>query len=158
QAVGRLPLRDFEAADAIFLSAHKFGGPKGTGAAIVRDRFSPQPFVKGGGQERRRRSGTENVGCIAGLAAALEAAISEQDVFVARAAGFQQMLEDGLRAIAPDAVIFAEHARRLPNTTCFAIPGKTAETLLIAFDLEGIAVSSGSACSSGKVERSHVLE
>ena len=94
---------------------------------------------------------------IAGLAAALDAADKEQVIWKTRAQALQLRLEQGLRAIAPDAVIFGEGADRLPNTACFAIPGKSAEMLLIAFDLEGIAVSSGSACSSGKVERSHVL-
>ena len=207
QAVGRLPLRELKGADVLFFSAHKFGGPKGVGAVIVRNpAFAPAPLLKGGGQERRQRSGTENVPGIAGLAAALEVAVSEQAEFAARAKAWQSTLECGIRDIAPDAVIFglplasprlhsvagpgedssasfprkresispvgascymgprlrgddaaAEGANRLPNTTCFAIPGKSAELSLIALDLEGIAVSSGSACSSGKVERSHVL-
>jgi len=158
QAVGRLPIRDLEAVDALFFSAHKFGGPMGVGAAIFRNsEFMPQPLLKGGGQERRQRSGTENVPAIAGLAAALEVAVAEQDEFAARAKALRDKLEAGLFALAPDAVIFAEDADRLPNTTCFAMPGKSAGFLLIAFDLEGVAVSSGSACSSGKVERSHVL-
>lgn len=159
QAVGRLPTGVLDGADAFFFSAHKLGGPKGAGAAIIRSDALPlRPLVKGGGQERRQRSGTENVPGIAGLAIALEMAAAEQAGFAERARGLQQMLESGLRAVAPDAVVFGDAAGRLPNTTCFALPGKTAELLLIAFDLEGIAVSSGSACSSGKVERSHVLE
>jgi len=159
QALGRVPLSDLEKADALFFSAHKFGGPKGAGAVIVRDGAFPlKPLLRGGGQERRQRSGTENIAAIAGLTAALEAAISVQHGFTREAKTFQEKLEAGLRAIAPDAVIFGEGALRLPNTVCFAIPGKSAETSLIAFDLEGLSVSSGSACSSGKVERSHVLE
>ncbi len=158
QAIGRLPIRDLEDVDALFFSAHKFGGPKGAGAAIFRNSgFMPRPLLKGGGQERRQRSGTENVAAIAGLAAALEVAVAEQGEFCARAKALQEKVEAGVFSIAPDAVIFAEDANRLPNTTCFAIPGKSAEFSLIAFDLEGVAVSSGSACSSGKVERSHVL-
>ncbi len=213
QAVGRLPLRELKGADVLFFSAHKFGGPKGAGAAVVRNpAFAPAPLLKGGGQERRQRSGTENVPGIAGLAAALEVAVSEQATFAARAQALQNSLECGIRDIAPDAVIFGlssagvfQHgapngrisphpvllpmgegtpelpaaeilasplprgegqgegselrvcANRLPNTTCFAVPGKSAELSLIAFDLDGVAVSSGSACSSGKVERSHVL-
>lgn len=158
QAVGRLPLSDLDAADVLFFSAHKFGGPKGVGAAILRNpAFAPPPLLKGGGQERRQRSGTENVPGIAGLAAALEAAVAAREDFAHRARAWQQKIENGLRAITPDAVIFGEGAERLPNTTCFAIPGRSAELSLMAFDLEGIAVSSGSACSSGKVERSHVL-
>ena len=158
QAVGRIPLRDFSGADALFFSAHKFGGPKGVGAVVWQSAGpEPAPLIRGGGQESRRRSGTENVAGIAGLAAALDAADKEQVIWKSQAEALQLRLEQGLRAIAPDAVIFGEGADRLPNTTCFAIPGKSAESLLIAFDLEGIAVSSGSACSSGKVERSHVL-
>jgi len=158
QAVGRVPLRDLEDCDALFFSAHKLGGPKGAGAAIIRNAgFAPPPLLRGGGQERRQRSGTENVPGIAGLAAALEAAVWGQSAFVTAAKGWQSKLENGVRSIAPDAVIFGEGTNRLPNTTCFAIPGKSAELMLIAFDLEGVAVSSGSACSSGKVERSHVL-
>lgn len=158
QAVGRLPLSGLRDADAIFFSAHKFGGPKGAGAVIWQNQ-EPEPaaLIRGGGQESRRRSGTENVAAITGLAAALDAADKEQVIWRSRAEALQLKLEEGLRAIAPDAVIFGEGANRLPNTTCFALPGKKAETLLIAFDLEGVAVSSGSACSSGKVERSHVL-
>ncbi len=234
QAVGRLPLRELKGADVLFFSAHKFGGPKGAGAAIFRNPdFAPAPLLRGGGQERRQRSGTENVPGIAGLAAALEVAVSEQAAFAAKAKVLRDKFESGLRGIAPDAVIFGSpsasqaatpfldgalnegisphpvplpasspwracrssfrirkrmrmgegtpeialrviqgsllpwgegqdegselRAGRLPNTTCFAIPGKSAEFALIALDLEGVAVSSGSACSSGKVERSHVL-
>jgi cysteine desulfurase len=158
QAVGKLPLGYLKGVDALFFSAHKFGGPKGAGAAIFRNpNFRPEPLIRGGGQERRQRSGTENVPAIAGLAAALEAAVAEQREFAARTAGWQRKVESGIRYIAPEAVIFGEGAKRLPNTTSFAIPGKAAETMLIAFDLEGVAVSSGSACASGKVDRSHVL-
>ena len=107
QAVGRLPLRELKDADVLFFSAHKFGGPKGVGAAIVRNpAFTPAPLLKGGGQERRQRSGTENVPGIAGLAAALEVAVSEQAGFAARAKALQDKLECGIRDIAPDAVIF----------------------------------------------------
>jgi cysteine desulfurase len=158
QAIGRLPLGGLEAADALFFSAHKFGGPKGVGAAVFRNAdFAPAPLLRGGGQERRQRSGTENVAGIAGLAAALQVAVADQAAFAARAAAWRDRIESGIRAIAPDAVVFGSDAERLPNTTCFAIPGKSAEAALMAFDLEGIAVSSGSACSSGKVARSHVL-
>ncbi len=107
QAVGRLPLRELKDADVLFFSAHKFGGPKGVGAAIVRNpAFAPAPLLKGGGQERRQRSGTENVPGIAGLAAALEVAVAEQAAFAARAKAWQDILECGIRDIAPDAVIF----------------------------------------------------
>lgn len=158
QAVGRVPLSSSKDADQLFFSAHKFGGPKGVGAVISRAGLVPLPLMRGGGQERRQRSGTENVVGIAGLGAALNAAVGEQEAFAVRAEDLKQKLEAGLKAIAPDAVIFGESAKRLSNTTCFAIPGKTAELLLMAFDLEGVALSSGSACSSGKVERSDVLD
>jgi cysteine desulfurase len=159
QALGRVPLSDLEKADVLFFSAHKFGGPKGAGAVILRSEALPlRPLLRGGGQERRQRSGTENVPAIAGLGAAFEAAILAQDRFAREAKSFQEKLEAGIRAMAPDAVILGEAAQRLPNTVCFAIPGKSAEIALIAFDLEGVSVSSGSACSSGKVERSHVLD
>lgn len=157
QAVGRLPLSALGGADALFFSAHKFGGPKGVGAVITRADLDAPALVRGGGQERRRRSGTENIAGIAGLGAAFTAAIGEQADFAVRADAMRKKLESMLRAMSPDAVIFGEGADRLPNTTCFALPGKQADTLLIAFDLEGVAVSSGSACSSGRVERSHVL-
>jgi cysteine desulfurase len=159
QTLGRVPAGALEKAGVLFFSAHKFGGPKGAGAVILRDSAFPlQPLLRGGGQERRQRSGTENVPAIAGLAAALEAAILAQDCFSREAKTFQEKLEAGIRASAPDAVIFGEGAQRLPNTVCFAIPGRSAEISLIAFDLEDVSVSSGSACSSGKVQRSHVLD
>ncbi|MGA7323374.1 MAG: cysteine desulfurase family protein [Rhodomicrobium sp.] len=159
QAIGRVPISSLAHADVLLFSAHKFGGPKGVGAAIFREKsFTPWPLLRGGGQERRQRSGTENVPGIAGLGAALEAAVGEQKDFSERAATLRDVIESGLRSIAPDVVIFGEKAERLPNTTCFAVPGMKAESLLISLDLEGVSVSSGSACSSGKVERSHVLE
>jgi cysteine desulfurase len=160
QSVGRLALDVRSLADgAIFLSAHKLGGPKGVGAvAFTSDDLQPEPLIRGGGQERRQRSGTENVAGIAGLAAALVAAISEREGAARHVERLQLRFEHGLRQIRPDAAIFGENAARLPNTTCFALPGVAAETALIALDLEGVAVSSGSACSSGKVARSHVLD
>ncbi|MBT3070071.1 cysteine desulfurase [Rhodomicrobium sp. Az07] len=158
QAIGRMHLSELEQSDAVFFSAHKFGGPKGVGAAIWRGCSEPPPaFVKGGGQERRLRSGTENVASIAGLAAALDAALRDQEMLIAKWGAFRSKLEQRLQAIAPEAVIFGERAVRLANTTCFAVPGKRADLMLMALDLDGVAVSSGSACSSGKVERSHVL-
>jgi cysteine desulfurase len=158
QFPGRWPLNALANVDAFFISAHKFGGPKGIGTAVVRnEHWILEAMIRGGGQERRRRSGTENLTGAVGMAAALEAAVRDQPEFSARAKVWQRELEGSIRAVAPDAVIFGEGAERLPNTTSFAIPGKSAETALIAFDLEGVAVSSGSACSSGKVEGSHVL-
>ncbi len=143
-------------ADLMTLSAHKLGGPQGVGALIRRgDIHIAEPLIKGGGQERGMRAGTENVAAIAGFGAA--AAVAARQADAARMAGLRDRLEAGLKAASPEAVIFGESAPRLPNTTLFAVPGMKAETAIIAFDLNGIAVSSGSACSSGKVQASHVL-
>lgn len=159
QAIGKVEHQVLAGSTAMFFSAHKFGGPKGVGAAVLMDeRLAPTPLLRGGGQERRQRSGTENVPGIAGMAAALKAAYDEREAFAARTAALQSKLEAGILAIAPDACIFARRANRLPNTTFFAVSGIRAELLLMALDLDGVAISSGSACSSGKVERSHVLE
>jgi len=158
QAAGRIPL-DMSAlgADLMSLSSHKLGGPQGAGALIVRGRLSVAPLIRGGGQERGIRAGTENVAAIAGFGAAAEAARASLATDAARMAALRDRLEAGLRAATPDAVIFAAGVNRLPNTTLVAVPGIKAETALIAFDLNGIAVSSGSACSSGKVAASHVV-
>jgi cysteine desulfurase len=154
QMVGRGPVA---AGDIVFLAAHKLGGPKGIGAVVMGDDLQPEPLLKGGGQEKRQRSGTENVAAIAGFAAALDEAAEEAEAFGARTRALQQRLEAGLRDVRADTVIFGAGAPRLPNTTCFAAPGVAAETALIALDLDGVAVSSGSACSSGKVAASHTL-
>jgi cysteine desulfurase len=145
-------------ADLMTLSAHKLGGPKGVGALIVRDEaIRVAALVTGGGQERGDRAGTENVVGIVGFGAAAaavrEALVQEQG----HTSALRGRLEDGIRTATPGAVIFGSKAERLPNTTLVALPGTKAETLVIAFDLEGIAVSSGAACSSGKVAPSHVL-
>jgi cysteine desulfurase len=132
--------------DLMSVSAHKLGGPQGCGALIVRDETALDPLIHGGAQELRRRAGTENIAAIAGFAAALEEKMNEV-----------RRLRDILESQLEPAVIFSADVERLPNTTCFASPGLLAETLVMAFDLDGIAVSSGSACSSGKVSRSHVL-
>ncbi|MFP4537634.1 MAG: cysteine desulfurase family protein [Dichotomicrobium sp.] len=149
-------------ADLISVSAHKFGGPKGAGALIIaRDELhNPAPVMHGGGQERGRRAGTENIAAIAGFGAAAAAVAREFETGegIGAVQPLRERLETELRHIAPDAWIAAENAPRLPNTTCVAVPGLHGETLVIAMDLEGIAVSAGSACSSGKVERSHVLD
>jgi cysteine desulfurase len=160
QLAGRAPCgADAIGADVLILSSHKLGGPKGVGAVVLAgDRVQPEPLIRGGGQERRQRSGTENVAGIAGFAAAFDAALAETETSAREAARHQQRLEAGLRAIRPDTVIFGEGVPRLPNTSCFAVPGLAAEMALIALDLDGVAVSSGSACSSGKVAQSHVLE
>jgi len=160
QAAGKVEL-DLAScgADALTLSAHKLGGPKGVGAIVLAgEGIEIGRLVRGGGQERGRRAGTENVAAIAGFGAA--AALARQDLYgeANRLGRLRDACERAVRRLAPDATIFGERAERLPNTLAFAVPGLKAETALIALDLDGIAVSSGSACSSGKVGRSHVLE
>jgi cysteine desulfurase len=147
-------------ADLLTLSAHKLGGPKGVGALVKGNPalHLSDPLIKGGGQERGARAGTENVAGIAGFGAAAEAAAAGLAHAGTVMALLRERLENGLRAISPDIVIFGEGAERLPNTTLFAVPGVKAETALIALDLDGMAVSSGSACSSGKIAASHVLQ
>lgn len=154
QAAGKIDITPItDAADAVTLSAHKLGGPQGVGAIIIRDGVPFAPLVRGGGQERRRRAGTENVAGIAGFGAAAEAALAEQAAFNALA-DIRDSIEAALGA---DAIIYSKNAPRLSNTSCIGMDGVSAETQVMAFDLAGIAVSAGSACSSGKVEPSHVL-
>ncbi len=160
QAAGRIAC-DIGAlgADLLTLSAHKIGGLKGVGA-LVRGREDihfPDPLIRGGGQERSARAGTENVAGIAAFGAAAAAARRQHASEAAHVLALRQALEEGLRTISPQTVIFAAGAERLPNTTLFALEGVKAETAIIALDLEGVAVSSGAACSSGKVQPSHVL-
>jgi cysteine desulfurase len=157
QAAGRLPV-DFVALgiDTMAVSAHKLGGPKGIGALIVRDGVQVSALLQGGGQERRRRGGTENIPGIAGFGAAAEAArqtIAERD----RIAALRDRLESALVALTPEAEIIGATAERLANTTCIAVPGLSAETLVIRFDLAGFAISAGAACSAGKIGASSVL-
>jgi cysteine desulfurase len=137
-------------ADYVSLSAHKLGGPQGAGALILRDGAPFAPMILGGGQERGRRAGTENLLGIVGFGAAC-AACERPD------AGLRDRFEDGLKRLAPETVIFGAAAPRLANTSNFAIPGVLAETALIALDLDGVMLSSGAACSSGTVKSSHVL-
>jgi cysteine desulfurase len=159
QAAGRIAC-DITAmgADLLTLSAHKIGGPKGVGALIGRtglDAFTP--LITGGGQERGVRAGTENVAGIAGFGAAAAAARAGLVAEAARMVVLRDRLETSLKAATPEVLIFGVQAERLPNTTLFAAPGMKAETAVIALDLEGAAVSAGAACSSGKVQPSHVL-
>jgi cysteine desulfurase len=160
QAAGRIPcdIGDLSA-DLLTLSAHKIGGPKGVGALIraSEDIHFADPLIRGGGQERGLRAGTENVAGIAAFGAAATAALAGAKTEAAAMLSLRTLLETELKALTPQAVIFGENAPRLPNTTLFALSGMKAETAVIAFDLEGIAVSSGAACSSGKVQPSHVL-
>ncbi|MDR7031872.1 cysteine desulfurase family protein [Mesorhizobium sp. BE184] len=159
QAAGRIQL-DLSAgyADYLILSSHKMGGPKGAGAMIAAsDLMMPKPLVTGGGQEKGHRAGTENLAAIAGFgAAAREARLAIEDM--ARIRALRDEVEATVKAIVPDAEIFGAGAERLANTTFFAIPGLKAETAQIAFDLAGVALSAGSACSSRKVGPSHVLK
>jgi cysteine desulfurase len=146
-------------ADALALSAHKMGGPTGAGALVAaREGFSfGEPLIRGGGQERGSRGGTENVTAIAGFGAAARLCLAETAAEAARLGILRDRLAGAVRDAAPDAVAFGDAAPRLPNTLCFAVPGIEAATLMIALDLAGVAVSSGSACSSGKATPSHVL-
>jgi cysteine desulfurase len=157
QAAGRIAI-DMRAlgVDFLTLSAHKLGGPKGIGALVIREGAELPSLILGGGQERRRRAGTENVAAIAGFGAAAEVARSRLDE-TGRIEALRDRLEAEALRLAPEAIIVAAVAPRLPNTTSLALPGASAETLVIALDLEGIAVSAGAACSSGKVGASHVL-
>jgi cysteine desulfurase len=161
QAAGRIAC-DIAAlgADLLTVSAHKIGGAKGAGACIRarEDIHFPEPLVRGGGQERGLRAGTENVAAIAAFGAAAAAALAGRDREAAHMDRLRNKLETALLAVTPGATVFGrEGVERLPNTTLFALAGIKAETAVIAFDLEGVAVSSGAACSSGKVQPSHVL-
>ncbi len=156
QALGRLPmLPALLDADLVTLSAHKIGGPLGVGALVVRGGNTLMPQLHGGGQERFRRAGTQNVPGIAGFGAAIKDALSSaQDV--QRVAMLRDEMEKALSQAG--AVLVGSEAPRLPNTSAIAMPGVKSETQVIALDLDGIAVSAGAACSSGKVTRSHVLD
>ncbi|MBX3582506.1 MAG: cysteine desulfurase [Rhizobiaceae bacterium] len=159
QAAGRIPIDLAQGiADYVILSAHKIGGPAGVGAYVAAsDLIMPQPLVSGGGQERGHRAGTENLSGIAGFGAAARVA-RDGIANVAELAAMRERIEATIMSLAPDAEIFGRAAPRLANTVFFAIPGVKAETAQIGFDLAGVAVSAGSACSSGKVGPSHVLK
>jgi cysteine desulfurase len=158
QVAGRIPcdINEMEA-DLMTVSAHKLGGPQGIGALVKRSAGLQivEPLVRGGGQERGARAGTEDVAGIAGFGAAAASAMADMGADAERMRFVRDRLETGL-AEGPT-VIFGRKAERLPNTSLFAAPGLRAETALINLDLDGLAVSSGSACSSGKVTPSHVL-
>lgn len=159
QAAGRIPLdMSVPCADYLILSSHKIGGPQGAGAIVAAsDLMMPAPLIAGGGQEKGHRAGTENLAAIAGFGAAARealAGLAGMDAVRARRDGIEEIV----LSLVPDAEIFGKGAPRLPNTTFFAIPGLKAETAQIAFDLAGVALSAGSACSSGKVGPSHVLK
>ncbi len=158
QAVGKLPLDFTElGADMLTLSAHKLGGAAGAGALIVADKIPFRPLLHGGGQEKRRRAGTENLlGCIGfGAAAMTEANDLARQPELARWRG---VMEARILQAVPAAIVPGQGAPRVANTSCIIMPGAKNTTQLMAFDLAGIAVSSGAACSSGKVGPSHVLQ
>lgn len=142
--------------DALSLSAHKIGGPQGVGALVVREAGPLAPLVRGGGQERGKRGGTPNLPGIAGFGAAARAIAAGE--CVSCLSDLRARLEDGIRRVAPQAVLWGAGASRLPNTTCVGLPGVDQQRQLMALDLAGVAVSAGSACSSGKVAPSHVLQ
>jgi cysteine desulfurase len=158
QAVGKIPVNTRAlGVDLLALTAHKFGGPKGAGALFVRKGVRLQPLAAGGGQERGRRGGTENVAGIVGLGAAIRLASARLSSEAARLAGLRDRFEAGLLARLPGARIHAANGSRLPTATSAVFPGTEAETLVAALDLEGIAVSAGSACHAGTTSPSRVL-
>lgn len=157
QAAGRIPLNLQElGVDYMSLSAHKLGGPQGVGALIYREGLPPPKFMRGGSQEMYQRAGTVNVAGIAGFGAAAAAALEELPQY-ARITALRDRLETAVRAATNKAIIFGANAPRVGNTSDICLPGIPAETQLMNLDLEGISVSSGSACSSGAFKASHVL-
>ncbi|MDY8110627.1 cysteine desulfurase family protein [Fulvimarina sp. 2208YS6-2-32] len=160
QWIGRLPLSfDRVPADAFILSAHKLGGPKGVGAIVLKSTTTrPFPLIRGGGQEKGRRSGTEAVAGISGFGAAARAAALELRNEDGRLEALRDRMDRAVLDRSPTTIILGRAAKRLPNTSAYLTPGLKAETAQIGLDLAGIAVSAGSACSSGKIGRSHVLE
>ena len=157
QAAGKLRV-DFSAlnVDLLSLSAHKIYGPKGVGALIFDKRIDIEPMIHGGGQEKNKRSGTENVAAIVGFGKAAELAKINLETNQKKLKNLQHYFEQQLKQLA-GIVIFSEHVERLVNTTFFAVPGIDGETLLMQLDEQGIAVTSGSACSSTSLKPSHVL-
>jgi cysteine desulfurase len=157
QAAGKIAI-DFKAlgVDLMTVSAHKLGGPAGVGALIVADHVPLTARQRGGGQERGRRAGTENLAGIVGFGVAADIAAAELGT-MAKLANLRDDLERRATAAVPGAILFGREAPRLSNTTCLALPGLSSEVQMMALDLAGVAVSAGSACSSGKVQASHVL-
>ncbi|MCF8470751.1 MAG: cysteine desulfurase [Parvibaculum sp.] len=158
QAAGKIAF-DFDelGVDMMLLGGHKIGAPLGVGALVLRDGLPFAALAVGGGQEMRRRSGSENVSGIAGFGAAARAAMEGLDAFTALGR-LRDELEARIFESAPDAVFFGKGVERLPNTSYLAAPGLDAATVLMALDLDGVAVSAGAACSSGKIGRARVLD
>jgi len=144
-------------ADLVAVSAHKFGGPKGVGALVVRDGVDVAPVVHGGGQERDRRSGTHNVAGIAGMAAAVRATVAARDETVARVRRLRDRLADGLQAGVPGTSETGDRATKVAGNCHLRFDGVESEALLILLDEAGVCASAGSACASGAMEPSHVL-
>jgi cysteine desulfurase len=144
-------------ADLVAISAHKFGGPKGTGALVVRGNAALEPLVEGGGQERGLRSGTSNVAGAVAMAAALRATCRDRDADVARIATLRDRLVDGLRHTIPDTFENGERAAKIVGNAHVGFRGVDAEMLLVALDQAGVCAAAGSSCSSGATEPSHVL-
>ena len=159
QAAGRIPLSVSDACgDFLILSSHKIGGPKGAGAIVAKSTLMmPRPLVTGGGQEKGHRAGTENVAAIVGFGAAADHA-RDSIAGIADQRELRDRVAQAVMSLAPNATVIGEYSERLCNTVLFSIPGMKAETAQIAFDLAGISLSAGSACSSGKVGPSHVLK
>ena len=157
QAMGRIPF-DMQrlGADMATISAHKLGGPKGVGALVLADGMETETFTRGGGQERKRRGGTENVPGIAGFGVAARET-RERRLSIGWVANLIGILERRAEAVVPEAIILGKNVPRIANTSLIALPGVDAETQIMALDLAGISVSAGAACSSGKVGESHVL-
>lgn len=160
QAFGKVPCAfDWSEVTIGLLSAHKIGGPKGIGALVLQKGIDVTPYIKGGGQEMGRRSGTENVTGIAGFGAAAEAAARDLANGVwDQVAELRDYLEDRITEVASEVIFFGKDVKRLPNTSNFAVPGWQGETQVMQMDLAGYAISAGSACSSGKVKASRVLQ
>jgi len=159
QAAGRLPLSIEDlGADFLIVSSHKIGGPKGGGALVARGEIlMPAALIRGGGQEKGHRSGTENPAAIAGFGTAAQVAAESLESRMTAVSALRDQLETAMIAAAPDVIIHGRDVERIGNTCFFTLPGLKSETGQIAFDLEGVALSAGSACSSGKVGQSYVL-
>ncbi len=158
QALGKIEIdKAALGVDFISLSAHKIGGPQGVGALVINEAVPLTSLIRGGGQERNRRAGTENVPGIVGFGAAAQLVASELET-MAEIQALRDQMESLITAISPNTVVYGAGVERLPNTSCLTMPGVANETQVMKFDLDGVMVSAGSACSSGKVQASHVLK